>query len=84
MTVDCDSHIKIIYIDKGNKIEEWRNIPIMEWIKMMEVLLPKSINDRYFETDYRGKISKKRYVNAKKYYKEVCKKFRQCDTSDND
>lgn len=73
MKMECDSYIGRIEFDSG---EVWSHIPNSEWIKLMEILLPKSVYDRYFQTDYRGVISKKRYEAGKIHYKKICKIFR--------
>lgn len=77
--INCDSFIGRIEFEHG---EVWENIPTTGWLRLMEKLLPKSINDKYFETDYKGIISQKRYETGKIYYKNVCRIFRVEDTSD--
>lgn len=80
--IDCDSHSGKVYIDDNGKYKCWEKIPITEWLRLMEIILPKSINDKYFESDYRGVISKKRYESGKIYYKKICRIFKLEDTSD--
>ena len=71
--IDCDSHIGMIFFDDNSK---WDKIPISEWERLMDVMLSPSIRTKYFETDYVGFISDKRYKLGKIYYQNICKIFR--------
>lgn len=76
MKIECDLHLGIVEITADDFFEEWKNIPVTTWERLMDKLLSPSVRDKYFERDYSGPISKKRYLAGKKEYLSICNIYR--------
>lgn len=67
MKIECDMCRELIEFEDGTV---WEGINQYFWFKLMEIMLSPSQFDPTFETDFVGRISKKRYEAGKKYYEE--------------